>query len=169
MAGPVPIEDARLISRLRAADRGALDELWVSWRAPTWAVCRGMGGEPERARALFDDIQAQLPGAVRGWSLESPVCCQLSRLVWRRLEARLELPRPAGIEASVPARTATPSRDEVARRLSRVPPELRVIYLLDVFYRCPARTLAALSGWAELEVRKARAAVAWALVAEEGP
>lgn len=127
-----------------------------------------MTADAAHARALLQDVYACLPMAARGWSLDAPVCCQLSQLLWERLHRALELAEPVGISVTPPTTTAAPSLATVSSRLAAVPPELRVIYLLDLFFRCPAATLARLSGWSEQDVRNARATVAWRLVAGEG-
>lgn len=126
-----------------------------------------MADDPQHARLLLQDLYGALPVAARGWSLDAPVCCQLSSLVWQRLSRTLELSAPIGIQASLPDETRAPSRQEVAARIAAVPPELRLIYFLDIFFRCPAATLARLAGWSEQDVRQARAKVAWALVCDE--
>jgi len=168
IAGAVPLDDARLIARLRRGDPAALSELWEGWKTRVWAICRGMATDTDQARALLQDLYGTLPGTVIGWSLDAPVCCQLSRHTWSRLHACLELETPAGIPLSVPDQTRAPAAAEVGARLAEVPPELRVIYLLDIFFRCPAATLAALSGWQERDVRNARAMVAFHLVSTGG-
>lgn len=157
--------DARLIQALRRGE--GLDRLWQDWGPPTWSICLGMAPDRARARELLADIARSLPLAVPGWSLDASICCQMSKLVWQRISIRLELPAPASIEIEAPARTATPTSDQLRRRLAACPPEHRVIYLLDLYYRCPSAVLAELSGWGEEQVRAARAAVAWSLVAEE--
>lgn len=161
------MQDSRLIARLRHGEPQALAQLWDQWKGPIWSLCRGMGTDPDQARLLLQDVYGVLPTAARGWSLDAPVCCQLSKLLWQRLAGILELQAPVGIQASPPDRTCTPARADVAARLAAVPPELRLIYFLDIFFRCPAATLAHLSGWSEQDVRKARAKVAWALVRED--
>ncbi|NOY25931.1 MAG: hypothetical protein GXP62_08680 [Oligoflexia bacterium] len=164
MTSAVSMQDARAISRLKAGDGAALTDLWTRWKTPIWSLCRGMASDVEHARELLRDIYVHLPPAARGWSLDAPVCCQVSALVWSRLQRRLELRAPDGIDVHIPDHAAAPSRTVIAGKLAAIDPELRVIYLLDVFFRCPAATLARISGWGEADIRTARAAAAWQLV-----
>lgn len=168
MSGAIPLDDARRLAGLRRGDPGAVADLWDEWKTRLWAICRGMAADPDQARVLLADIHHSLPSAVIGWSLEVPICCQLARHTWSRLHRHLQLAEPDGITLSVPDRTRSPAASEVAARLAELPPELRVIYLLDVFFSCPAAILAALSGWDETQVRRARAAVAFHLVSAGG-
>lgn len=128
-----------------------------------------MSADLVQARALLQDVYVHLPVAARGWTLDAPVCCQVSELLWRRVTHLLELAAPAGIEVSMPDATAALSSRDVAGKLAAIPPEQRVFYLLDIFFRCPSATLARLAGCAEADVRAARAAAAWMLVTAEAP
>lgn len=163
----VTVEEARQIQALRRGE--GLDALWSQWRGPTWAVCQGMARDREQARELFDDLSAVLPMAVRGWQIDASICCQMSTLVWTRLRDRLQLPGLSSIEETIPQGVETPSPALAANRLASTPPELRVIYLLDLVYRCPSAVLARLTGLSEAQVRSARAAVAWVLVGSASP
>jgi len=54
---------------------------------------------------------------------------------------------------------------EVVRRVSEFDPSVRLVYLLDLFFTCPAAGLARLTGLDEQVIRDARITACWALVA----
>lgn len=168
MTTPVSIVEARLVQGLRRGDPAAFDALWTRWKRPIWSLCNGMADDRAHAQALLQDIYGALGTDCRGWSPDVSLCCHVSSLVYQRLQQRLELPQLDGIDIDVPEHTGTPTRADVQARLRAVPPELRVVYLLDVFFRCPAGTLSQLLQCEENDVRHARARVAFALVAQGG-
>ncbi|MCB9780759.1 MAG: hypothetical protein H6742_19480 [Alphaproteobacteria bacterium] len=168
MTSPVSLADARLVQRLRQGEPAAFDELWAQWQRPIWSLCNAMADDRAQALSLLQDVHGALSLACRGFAPDVSLCCHVSSLVYRRLQQRLELAPLDGIDIDVPAHTGPPPRAQLAARLRAVPAELRVVYLLDVFFHCPAGTLSQLLQCSEVDVRHARAQVAFALVAEEG-
>ncbi len=163
----VDLAERRLIARLRRGEPGALAELWGRWGPAAWSVCAAMAGGPgdEAAKRLLLRVYEALPREAAGWTPDRPLSCRIAGLVYRVVVDGLELRARTGIEAAVPTRFAAPAVPEIAGRIAALEPYLRLVYLLDVFFDCPAAALAELAGVAEPDIRAARAAAAWALVA----
>lgn len=161
----VSLADVRLLNQARSGDPAAVRQLWTQWRTPMWSVCRSMAADKAEAVALLQALYAELPLAVRGWARDEPMCCLVGTWVFRRVSASLELERVAGIEVHAPQTVCAPTRADAAVRIARLSPPVRLVYLVDLFFGCPASTTAALLGVDELDLRHARSAAAWSVVA----
>ncbi len=157
--------EVRLIRRLRDGDAAAFQELWGAWRDRCWSTIRPMVASREEAVMLLRDVYLGLPGAVRGWPDDVPLCCLVGCHVYSAVRRGLELPSIAGIQAHVPPSLAVPNSDGVARKISTMPASVRLTYLVDLFFGCPAATTAALLNEDEGQLRQARSQGAWAVVA----
>lgn len=161
---PVSIADARLIQRLRRGEPAAWDELWGAWRNRCWSVVSPMGRDREHAISLLREVYRTLPGAVRGWSPGTPLCCLVGVHTYAVVAGAMELSSIDGIEVHVPEETHTPSPDHAVRTLASMPDHVRLVYLIDLFFGCPAGTTAALAGVDENDLRHARSVAAYAIV-----
>jgi len=161
----VSLADARLLTRARSGDPRATAEVWTNWRNPLWSVCRAMAADKAEAIELLKELYADLPRAVRGWARDEPLCCLVATWAFRRLHASLELTDLTGIAVTVPETVATPDAALVSERLDRISPQVRLVYLIDLFFGCPASTTADLLGVSEQDIRQARSSAAWSMVA----
>lgn len=166
--GMPSLSEARLVRRLRAGEPGAFRDLWGEWRDRCWSVIRPMVASREEAVALLRDVYLGLPQAVRGWPMDTPLCCLVGCHVFRQVRQRLELAPIAGIQADVPQEVTAPDREGVARKISTMPANVRLIYLADLFFGCSAGTTARLVGEDEDQIRLARSQAAWTVVASAG-
>lgn len=163
--GMPSLAEARLVRRLQAGEPGAFQELWGGWRDRCWSVISPMAEDRDQAVALLRDVYLGLPIAVRGWPLDTPLCCLVGCHVFLGVHRGLELPAIAGIEADIPPVLAAPDKAGVAGRIAAMPPHVRLVYLVDLFFGCPAATTAALVGQDEHQLRLARSKAAWSVVA----
>lgn len=164
-APAISLADVRLLRRLRTGEPAAVAELWGAWRGKLWAVCQAMAPERADAVALLASLYGQLPAAARGWREDRPICCLLAGWMLPLIARALELPPVSGIHSPPPARVQRVGAAALPARLAALPPALRLVYLVDLMFCCPAATTAELSGLAEDQVRAARSAAAWSLVA----
>lgn len=164
----VTIADLRLIERLQRGDPAAFQQLWGQWRDPAWTACRAMTTSRDAAVALLTVVYRDLPRAVRGWDRQTPPCCLFGAHVFATIHREMELPPIRGIEAHIPPGVRAPSPDDVRHRLGSLDPAVRLVYVADLFFGCASATLSGLVGVDEQELRNARTAAAYALVAEGG-
>jgi len=154
-----------MVRRLQSGDPAAFQELWGAWRDRCWSTIRPMVASREEAVMLLRDVYLGLPGAVLGWPADVELCCLIGCQVYSAVRRRLELPSIVGIQAHVPPTLAVPNRDGVARKISTMPPSVRLTYLVDLFFSCPAAMTAALVNEDEGQLRQARSQGAWVVVA----
>lgn len=162
---PVDLADVRLLGRLRSGEPEALNALWMRWRDPIWSTCAAMTGDRGVAVDLLRAVYSELGRECRGWSAPLPVACFVAAHTWRVVGARLELPGLTGITPTVPFAMAPPDPGAVATLVAGIEPNVRLVYLLDLFFACPAAGLARLVGVSEQVLRGARSQASWALVA----
>ncbi len=162
---PVSMAEARLIQRLRRGEPAAWEALWGAWRDRCWSVVAPMGRDRAHAVALLAEVYRTLPGVVRSWSPGTPLYCLVGVHTYTTVAAAMELGTIDGIDIGVPTATHTPSADDAVRTLASLPDHVRLVYLLDLFFGCPAGTTATLAGVDELDLRHARARAAYAIVA----
>lgn len=165
----VSLADVRLLKRAQAGEPAAHAQLWADWRDTIWSTCRAMTASDVTARALLDAHYQHLPTAVRQWPRDQPLCCLVAHWSHARIHQFLQLPPLTGITMPAATRAAPPLAKDIPTRLALVPPAIRLVYLLDLFYGCPAPTMASLLGVAETELRLARATAAWTLLTPESP
>ncbi len=161
----VSLAEARLVTQAKAGETAALAQIWADWRTPLWSICLAMADDKPHALELLRALYAELPVVVRGWSRDTSLCCLVATWVFRRLHATLELAQLESIDAPAPAVVSVPSRKVVAERIARLSPRIRLVYLIDLFFGCPADTTAAILQVDEVALRHARAVAAWSLVA----
>lgn len=157
------------MARLRRGEPAAVAALWADWKDAVWSVCRVMAADLKEARLLLASVYADLGQAARGWPAGTRVCCGMAAHVYRTLSRLLELHALDGIEIVPPRQVGPPPPDRVASILATVPPAARLVYVTDLFCRCPLDRLAELVGVDEARMRAARAFVAWRLVDRSGP
>lgn len=160
----VSLADVRLLTRAKAGEPAAIAQLWQQWRNPMWSVCRAMATDKAHAIELLRTLYAELPSVVRGWARDTSLCCHVATWVFRRLGAMLELPALPSIDVQAPQMVQVPSRTEASQRIAQLSPRVRLVYLIDLFFGCPASTTAALLNVDELDLRHARASAAWSMV-----
>lgn len=166
--GTLSLADARLVRRLRSGETAAFQALWAAWRDRCWSVLRPMAASREEAVGLLRAVYLGLPQAVRSWPTDTALCCLVGGHVFRVARCELELPPITGIDAPVPLALSAPDREGVARRVAAMPANVRLTYLVDLIFGCPAATTAALVGEDEHQLRLARAQGAWSIVAPAG-
>ncbi len=158
------MQDARLIARLRRGEREALTSLQEQWRDAVWSVSCAMTGSEREAQSLVQAMWRSLRDDTRGWSANTPLCCQLAGLLCRLIASRLDLPQPDAEGFSLRyAQRAIPA-EEIAATIPTIPPATRLVFLLDLFFECPADALAHATGVPEPSVRHARSAALWRFV-----
>ncbi len=166
--GSISLAEARLLRDLRGGKAAAAHEVWERFRSPIQAVCRGMGdGSGETVvewRALFDGLRAGFQETARHWPVDRPLCCLVGAWVFTALAGRLNVGSLVGVQVSIPRVVRAPSIDEVPERLGRLSPAVRLVYLVDLYFGCPASLLAEISGQPEVGLRMARAVGAWGMV-----
>ena len=166
MNPPVSLADRRLVERLRRGEPGAADELWVARRDAVWAVCRAMADSRDAAVALLQQVYLELPRAGRGFDPQAPVCCGVAAWLWRDIGGLLELPPLVDIEPVPPDRHAELSPAQVVGRLGALEPNVRLVYLIDLYFGCPVGRLAELVAIAEPDLRAARTQAVWGLLGQ---
>lgn len=167
-AVPLSLAEARLVQGVRRAEPAALQAVWDEWKHATWSVCKAMEPEPEGARRLLLAVYRSFPRQARAFSTDHPLCCQVGALVHLVLADELGLPELSEEEPEPPAALRGLGGGDVAARLAGIAPELRLVYLLDLFFHCPSAETSSLTGISESALRSARSRVAWALIAERG-
>ena len=158
------LADRRLLHRLQAGEPAAFAALWADWRDAAWSACRAMQPDRDRAVGLLTRIYRELPRSARGWDARHPLCCLMGAHVFQSLGAALQLDLPAGIDPDIPPSVRAPTPQEVQARLSSLDPAVRLVYVADLLFGCPATTLAALLAVDEQQLRAARSAAAFAVV-----
>lgn len=158
------MQDARLIARLRRGEREAIAGLQETWRDAVWSICCAMAPRGEVPGALASAIWRGLKDDARGWSANRPICCHLAGLVARALVRRLDLPQPD--QESFPPSPADHAVEahEVLALVATFPPANRLVFLLDLYFECPADALSDATGVLEPALRAARAAATFRLV-----
>ncbi len=160
----ISMQDARLIARLRRGEREALAGLQEEWRDAVWSVCSAMTGSEREAQSLVQAMWRSLKDDTRGWSATSPLCCQLAGLLCRLVASKLDLPQPDEEGFVLRYAERTVHAQDVSAMLPTIPPSTRLIFLLDLFFECPADALAHATGVPEPAVRSARSAAIWRFV-----
>jgi hypothetical protein len=155
LSSGVSLDDARLLQRVRRGEPDGVLRVWDGAKDELWSVCLAMA--PDRALELLQDLYDGLWSETRAWRADVAVCCLVAAYAWRRLEALLQLGPIPDIDRSVPSALEVPSADQIAARLAGVPGTARLVYLLDLFFGCPADELARLTGLREEALRDARA------------
>lgn len=166
---PIALEEFRLLSRAKVGEPAALAAVWRNWRNAIWSICLAMARDREHALSLLKTLYGELRSVIRGWTTDTTPCCLVATWIFRRLHALLELPDLQSIDAPAPRAVSVPGHQQVAARVARLSPGLRLVYLIDLFFGCPAQKTAAILGVDEVALRHARAIAAWDLVKEDEP
>jgi hypothetical protein len=166
--GTIALGDVRLGRRLRVGEPAAFQILWLKWRDQCWSVCSAMSHDRAESVALLGGVYTGLPGVFRGHPGSCPLCCLVAGHVYSVVQRNLELPPLGGIGINVPSAVDTPDSALAARRVAAMSPNLRLVYLVDLFFGCPAANTAALTGANEDDVRAARSTAAWSVVSAGG-
>ena len=166
---PVALQEFRLLTRAKSGEQAALAEVWRTWRNAIWSICLAMARDQEHALSLLKALYGDLRSVIGGWTPEITPCCLAATWIFRRLHGLLELPELQSIDAPAPRAVAVPSQHQVAARVARLSPGIRLVYLIDLFFGCPAQTTAAILGVDEVALRHARATAAWDLVKADAP
>jgi DNA-directed RNA polymerase specialized sigma24 family protein len=153
----VALEDARLLQRVRRGDPEGVEQLWDGAKDDLWSVCVAMTPDGDRALDLLRDLYDGLWSETRAWRVDAAICCLVAAYAWRRLQAVLQLEPLAGIDRGVSSTLQVPGADAIAARLAAIPGSTRLVYLLDLFFACPADELARLTALQEDALRDARA------------
>jgi hypothetical protein len=161
----VSLEEARLLQRIRRGEPDGVDRVWDDAKDDLWSVCVAMAADETEALGLLRDLYDGLWGETRGWRTDVATCCLLAAYAWRRLHALLQLAPLGGIDRSVSPTLEVPGADAVAARVAAIPGPVRLVYLLDLFFGCPADELARLTQIHEDELRDARAAATFRILA----
>ena len=161
---PVSLADVRVIRSLQRGEPAALQGVWDAWKHACWSICKAMAADLTQAKALLLVIYGELPASSRTWDPQRPVCCQLGSLVHRAIAGELDLPGLTEVDFELPEAVAPASTADLLGRMGRVPPLLRLVYLVDLFFHCPSAETSALLGIPESALRQARSRVAWALI-----
>ena len=122
----------------------------------------------QEAQALLLEAYEDLPTLCRSWTPSAGICCHISGWLYRRVAAQLELAQLSGIQLVPPTSFAPPAPDAVPRLLRSAAPEMRLVYVLDLFFGCPAGQLSSLIEVSEAQLRDARTAVVWHLLSGGG-
>ena len=158
------MEDTRLLTRLQRGERAAFEDLWQRWRGAVWSVCVAMCAERSDAVALLQAVYGSLPRSVPGWAAPTPLCCHLGAHVFRVVHAQLELSPVVGIDVPTAGAVRVPDAATARDVLLRVEPHVRLVYLIDLFFHCPAPTLAQLLELDANDLRHARGMAAWRVI-----
>lgn len=164
MNPPVSLAERRLVERLRRGEPAAVDELWMAQRDAVWAVCRAMAETQDGAVALLRQVYLDLPRAGRGFDVQAPLCCGMAAWLWRDIGGLLELAPLRGIEPVPPDRHAALASTQVVARLGALEPNVRLVYLLDLYFGCPVGRLSDLVALPEADLRAARTQAVWGLL-----
>lgn len=138
MTTPLPVA-ASLLDRLRAADAGALDEVYrregaVLLRTATWMLGSASDGED-----VVQDLFVGLPDAISSYRGDGELGAWLRRIVVRMALMRLRSERrrreaPADAAETVPSRAgganAMAARITLDTALRALPDDLRVVFVL---------------------------------------
>jgi DNA-directed RNA polymerase specialized sigma24 family protein len=164
LSSEISLDDARLLQRLRRGEPDGFETVWERAKDDLWSVCVAMSdGEPE-ARGLLEDLYEGLWSETRAWRVDAAICCLVATYAWRRISALLELPALGGIDKGVMPPFEVPSADAVTARIVQIPRPIRLVYLLDLFFGCPADELARMTSLQEAALRDARAAATWRML-----
>ena len=165
MSREVSLEDAKLLQRIRRGEPDGVLRVWNDNKDELWSVCVAMSRDETEALDLLRDLYDGLWSETRGWRTDAAVCCLLAAYAWRRLQALLQLAPLGGIDRSVSSTLEVPGADAVAARVAAIPGPVRLVYLLDLFFGCPADELARLTQLGEDALRDARAAATFRILA----
>ncbi len=157
MSRSVSLEDAKLLHRVRRGEPDGIERVWQDAKDDLWSVCVAMADDESEALGLLRDLYDGLWNETRGWRADVAICCLIAAYAWRRLQTLLQLPPIGGIDRSVSSTLEVPAADAVAARLAAIPGPARLVYLLDLFFGCPADELARLTALQEDALRDARA------------
>jgi hypothetical protein len=122
----------------------------------------------DAAVALLRQVYVELPRASRGFDAQAPICCGVAAWLWRDIGGVLELPPLGGIEPVPPDRYAELAPAQVAARLGALEPNVRLVYLLDLYFGCPVGRLSDLVALPEVDLRAARTQAVWGLLGQVG-
>jgi hypothetical protein len=143
--------------------------LWERCLDDLWSLATALLEDDNQAVAALGLLRVRLRDRARGLATDIPWRTQLFGLFWEQVADRMEL-RPlgsilanAGADGPLDDADRSP-QEQVLHVLASTPRELTLVYLFNLLGRCSTADIAAFSGASELEVRKARAAVAWRLV-----
>jgi hypothetical protein len=153
----ISLAEARLLQRVRSGEPDGILRVWDDAKDDLWSVCVAMSSDEAQALELLRDLYDGLWSETRGWRSDVAICCLLAAYAWRRLQALLQLPPLGGIDRSVASTLEVPGVDAVAARVAAIPGPMRLVYLLDLFFGCPADELARLTQIHEEALRDARA------------
>lgn len=162
------MQDARLIARLRRSEREALAGLQETWRDAVWSICCAMAARGQDPGALASAVWRGLKDDARGWSANRAICCHLAGLVARVLVRRLDLPQPDLEEFEPRAADHLVEAHEVLALVAGFPPANRLVFLLDLYFECPADALSDATGVLEPALRAARSTATFRLVPTDG-
>ena len=165
MSREVSLEEARLLRRVRSGEQDGILRVWDDAKDDLWSVCVAMARDEAEALELLRDLYDGLWSETRGWRSDVAICCLLAAYAWRRLQALLQLPPIAGIDRNVSSTLEVPGADAVAARVAAIPGQVRLVYLLDLFFGCPADELARLTQLQEEALRDARADATFRMLA----
>jgi RNA polymerase sigma-70 factor, ECF subfamily len=132
------VGDPAILARARSADPDALGDLFQEYAERMLGVARGIVGSADEAQDVVQDVFVGLPEALRGFDGSGPLAAWLRRLTARaallRLRSekrRMQWHRRAAAESSRQHRPgAVEARITLERVVSRMPGELRAVYLL---------------------------------------
>jgi RNA polymerase sigma-70 factor (ECF subfamily) len=160
----MPVELAELVTRARAGDRAAFDELVRVTYADTYTLAYRLTGDEEDAR---DVVQEAYLRAFRGlkrfrgdaqfttWMYRITANCASTFLGKRGRHRHDELPDEIPLDTDRPAGNpeatleATASREQLQDALRRLPPRLRSVVVLRDVYDLPHESIAAELGISE--------------------
>lgn len=165
MSRAVSLEDARLLQRIRRGEPDGILRAWDESKDELWSVCVAMTKDESEALELLRDLYDGLWSETRAWRTDVAICCSMAAYAWRRLQARLQLPPLGGIDRDVTFTLEVPGADGVAARVAAISGPIRLVYLLDLFFGCPADELARLTQLAEESLRDARADATFRMLA----
>jgi DNA-directed RNA polymerase specialized sigma24 family protein len=165
LSSEISLEEARLLQRVRRGEPDGILRAWDDAKDDLWSVCVAMANDETEALELLRDLYDGLWSETRGWRADVAICCWMAAYAWRRLQALLQLPPLGGIDRNVSSTLEVPGADAVAARVAEIPGPTRLVYLLDLFFGCPADELARLTQIHEEALRDARADATFRMLA----
>lgn len=135
-SGPADLAEFRLVRALRTGQAGAFPTLWNAQVGAIWSVIRALCAEDREAIGWTTSFRVELSERAGEMGTAEPVSVQVGLALYRHLREGF-----AGI-APLPAAPIPPTE----AGLRQIPPQARLLYLVDLFFDVPVDPLERLAG-----------------------
>jgi len=148
-------EDSALVSRARAGDARAFDQLHRKYRNQVYTLCLNLCGDREEARDLLQETFMRAWRGLPRFAGRSAFSTWLHRIALNvcRDAARQRRREPKSPPEAVPARDNLPTAEQVRSVLRRLRPAHRLVLVLHYSQSLSQREIAERLNWSLARVR----------------